>query len=73
MAKKKGREKREEFGSFSVQELEARLKESQEAFFRLRFRHAANALKNPMQIRHKRREVARIKTYLKQKEVGAAS
>jgi large subunit ribosomal protein L29 len=64
----KAREKKEEFGTMSVQELEARLKDAQEEQFRLRFRHANAPLKNPMQIRSKRRDIARLKTWLHQKE-----
>jgi len=67
----KGREK-EAMKSMSVQELEARLKEAQEAHFRLQFRHASNPLKNPMQIRMKRREIAQLRTRLHQKEAGAS-
>jgi large subunit ribosomal protein L29 len=65
----KGREK-EATKAMSVQELEARLKEAQEARFRLQFRHTSTPLKNPMQIRFKRREIARLRTWLKQKEAG---
>jgi large subunit ribosomal protein L29 len=67
----KGREK-ETLKAMSVQELEARLKEVQEAHFRLQFRHASNPLKNPMQIRMKRREIAQLRTWLHQKEAGAS-
>ena len=63
----KGREKESE-KSLSVAELEARLKEAEEARFRLQFRHTSAPLKNPMVIRSKRREIARLKTYLRQKE-----
>jgi large subunit ribosomal protein L29 len=66
MAKKKGRDK-DDYKSMSVQELEARLREAEESRFRLQFRHAGNPLKNPMQIRTVRREVARLKTWLGQK------
>ena len=64
--KAKGREK-ESLSTMSTQELEARLKEAQESSFRLKFRHTTNPLKNPMQIRFKRREIAQLKTYLRQK------
>jgi large subunit ribosomal protein L29 len=67
---KKGREKTD-LKSMTVQELEAKLRENQESYFRLRFRHASSPLKNPMQIRAQRREIAQVKTWLKQK--GAAS
>jgi large subunit ribosomal protein L29 len=68
---KKVREK-EELKSMSVDELQARLKEAQESRFRLQFRHTTNPLKNPMQIRFKRREIAQLKTWLRQKEVKAS-
>ena len=67
----KGREK-ETLRVMSIPELQARLQEAQEAYFRLRFRHASNPLKNPMQIRFKRREIAQLITWLKQKEVGVS-
>jgi large subunit ribosomal protein L29 len=71
MAKKKGREK-DDYKSMSAQELEARLHEAEESKFRLQFRHAGNPLKNPMQIRTTRREIARLKTWLGQKEAKAS-
>ena len=67
MAKKKSREK-EDLATMSRNELEARLKEAQEASFRLKFQHANSPIKNPMQIRFKRKEIAQIKTWLRQKE-----
>ena len=67
----KGRDK-EAMKSMSVQELEARLKEAQEAHFRLQFRHTSNPLKNPMQIRLKRREIALLRTRLRQKEASVS-
>jgi large subunit ribosomal protein L29 len=65
MAKKVAKESLHEL---SVKELEARLSESQEKSFRLKFQHASNPLKNPMEIRTARRAIARIRTVLKQKE-----
>jgi large subunit ribosomal protein L29 len=67
MAKAKSKEK-EDFKTMSTDELNARLKEVQEEQFRLRFRHTSAPLKNPMQLRAKRRDVARLKTWLRQKE-----
>ena len=51
----------------SVQELEARLRESQDKSFRLKFQHTTNPLKNPMQIKTARRQIAKILTFLGQK------
>ncbi len=66
MAKKRSRP--ESLHDMSVQELQARLRETQEKSFRLRFQHASNPLKNPMEIRAARREVAKVLTILRQKE-----
>jgi len=67
---KKGREKLE-LGTMSTEELDARLVEAQGSIFKLKFRHMSNPLKNPMQIRVKRREIAQLKTWLRQKEAKA--
>lgn len=50
--------------AMSMQELEAKLREAQASYFRLKFRHTGSPLKNPMQIRLKRQEIARLKTWL---------
>jgi len=65
MAKKAAKESLHEL---SVSELQARLQESQEKSFKLKFQHASNPLKNPMEIRTARREIAKIRTILHQKE-----
>jgi large subunit ribosomal protein L29 len=73
MAKKKAAKEKADFNEMSVPELKAKLSETQESYFRLQFRHTSNPLKNPMQIRTHRRDIARLKTYLRVKEAGAAS
>ena len=65
MAKKTSKESLQDL---SVAELQARLKESEEKSFRLKFQHTSNPLKNPMEIRTARRQIAKIKTILHQKE-----
>ena len=65
MAKK---DKKESLHEMSVPELQAQLKESRETNFRLKFQHTSNPLKNPMEIRVARRQMARILTVLHQKE-----
>jgi large subunit ribosomal protein L29 len=62
------KESKESLHELSAQELQARLKEAQEKSFRLQFQHTSNPLKNPMDIRTARRDVARILTILHQKE-----
>ena len=51
----------------SVDELKQELAKLEEAQFRLRFRSATEAIENPMQFRMIRRNIARIKTMLKEK------
>jgi large subunit ribosomal protein L29 len=68
MAKKKA-DKKEDFSTLSVAELQVRLKELRESSFRMKFRHATSPLKNPLDIRVNRRAIARVHTFLRQKEV----
>jgi large subunit ribosomal protein L29 len=54
----------------SVDDLKAKLAEVVEEQFRLRFRSATESIENPMRFRHLRRDIARIKTLLRAKELG---
>jgi len=54
----------------SVDDLKAKLAELTEERFRLRFRSATESIENPMRFRHLRRDIARIKTLLRAKELG---
>jgi large subunit ribosomal protein L29 len=49
-------------------ELITELSVLQDKIFRLKFRHAVTPLKNPLEIREMRRNIARIKTLLAQKK-----
>ena len=53
------------------EELAQRLKQSREELFNLRFQLATNQLENPMRIREIRRDIARVKTILKERELEA--
>jgi large subunit ribosomal protein L29 len=68
MAKKKKAKEKENWAEMSPAELEARLREIREEQFRLRFTHAQSPLKNPMQLRDNRRDIARIHTWLRAKK-----
>ena len=54
----------------SEQDLQARIKEDEQRLKKLEFAHAISPLENPMSIRGLRREVARLKTELKKKQLG---
>ena len=53
------------------QDLAARIKEDEMRLKKLEFAHAISPLENPMTIRNLRRELARLKTELKKKQLGA--
>ncbi len=57
--------------SLNDQDLQARIKEDEQRLKKLEFAHAISPLENPMSIRNLRKEVARLKTELKKKQIGA--
>lgn len=63
-------ETRINFNELSVDDLKAKLAELTEERFRLRFRSATESIENPMRFRSLRRDIARIKTILRAKELG---
>ena len=60
--------KAKEIREMSVSELEARLKDLKAELFNLRFQHATKQLDNPMVIASVKKDIARIKTILHQKQ-----
>lgn len=54
----------------SVTDLKARIQEDKLRLKKLEFAHAISPLENPMSIRALRREIARLTTVLKKKEMG---
>ena len=55
----------------SVAELNAKLKELNSELFNLRFSHATRSLANPMAIHNVKKDIARVKTILREKELEA--
>ena len=53
----------------SSPELEKEIGELKQELFKLRFKLATNGLDNPMRIREVKKDIARIKTVLKQREL----
>ena len=51
----------------SVEELNKTLKELKEELFNLRFQHAINQLENPHKIADVKKDIARVKTILNEK------
>jgi large subunit ribosomal protein L29 len=56
--------------NLNEQDLTARIKEDEMRLKKLEFAHALSPLENPMSIRGLRRELARLKTELKKKQLG---
>jgi large subunit ribosomal protein L29 len=55
----------------SEQDLQAKIKEDETRLKKLEFAHAISPLENPMSIRSLRKELARLKTELKKKQLGS--
>jgi large subunit ribosomal protein L29 len=56
--------------NLNEQDLMARIKEDELRMKKLEFAHAISPLENPVSIRGLRRELARLKTELKKKQLG---
>jgi large subunit ribosomal protein L29 len=63
--------KAEEIREFENSEITARLGELREELFKLKFRSATMQLENPRLIRHIRRDIARLETILRERELAA--
>lgn len=64
--KKKGTELKD----LTVVELQDKLQEERSTLTKLRFSHAVSPIESPMRLRTKRKEVARILTELRQRELA---
>lgn len=62
-----------ELKELSVLELNDQLKELKEELFNLRFQHAINQLTNPVRINLVKKDIARVKTAIREKEIAAAA
>ncbi|MEE8336406.1 MAG: 50S ribosomal protein L29 [Candidatus Neomarinimicrobiota bacterium] len=54
----------------TIADLELRLKDNLEALQNLRFQKALQQLENPVELNHLRKEIAQIKTAIKEFELG---
>jgi large subunit ribosomal protein L29 len=65
--------KPEKIREMSADELKSKERELQEQLFRLRLQKAVGQLDDAIKIRTTRREIARVKTILKEKQVSASA
>ncbi|MDI6795434.1 MAG: 50S ribosomal protein L29 [Desulfatibacillaceae bacterium] len=58
----------EKIREMTVDEISAKIADAYQEVFNLRFQHATGQLENPMRLKLAKREVARLKTILNQKQ-----
>ena len=70
MANKQSYEFNKTIKDLNVVDLRSKIQEDQLRLKKLEFAHAISPLENPMNIRGLRRDIARLQTELKKKEMG---
>lgn len=65
--------KANEFRQLSTQELGSKLTELKGELFNLRFQLATGQLDNPMRIKLVRKDIARVKTIIREEEIKAVN
>ncbi len=60
-----------EIRNLSDQEIRTKLEETYEELFNLRFQHGIGQVKDPNRVTTLKREIARMKTILRQRELAA--
>jgi large subunit ribosomal protein L29 len=63
--------KKENFRDLTDEDLKKKLNELVEGLFKLRFRKVTDVVENPAQFKKDRRNIARIKTVLRERELKA--
>jgi len=63
--------KKENFKDLTDEDLKKKLNELVEGLFKLRFRKVTDVVENPAQFKKDRRNIARIKTVLRERELKA--
>ncbi len=61
--------KMEELRKLSTEELNNKIKESKEELFNLRFQQATGNLEKPVRLRELRKQVAKMKTIIREREL----
>lgn len=64
--------KKEEIKELSIKDLKDQIEVAEKAYRELKVTHAISPIDNPAKITADRREIARLKTVLRQKEIEAA-
>ncbi len=62
--------KAQELRELTVAELGVKLDELKKDLFNLRLQHATNQLDNPIKIADVKKDIARVKTFIREKEIS---
>jgi large subunit ribosomal protein L29 len=65
--------KADEIRELTVEEMRSRVGELEEERFRLKFRSATETLEDPLRVRAIRKDIARLQTELRARELAAAA
>lgn len=65
--------KASEIRDLSEKELSDKLNDLKAELFNLRFQHAINQLENPMRLNVVKKDIARVKTLIRQNELNSAA
>lgn len=60
--------KANEIKDMTVDELNSKLAELKQELFNLRFQHAVNQLENPKRLQTVKKDIARVKTFIRKQE-----
>ncbi len=60
--------KTSEIKEMSLNEMQTKLADLREELFNLRFQHTVNQLDNPMRIKAVKKDIARVMTFIRQRE-----
>lgn len=60
--------KANEIKDMTVDELNSKLAELKQELFNLRFQHAVNQLENPKRLQAVKKDIARVKTFIRKRE-----
>ena len=62
--------KKKKYSEMTIDELNIELKEVKSSLFNFRFQKSMQQLEHPQKISHTKKEIARIKTYIRKLELG---
>lgn len=63
--------KHTELSEMSVEELQSTLTETKSGYSKLKFDHAVQGLENPMRLKEVKKDIARLATELRSREISA--